>query len=485
MKKTKILGILMVFAILSTFTGCNTQQGENRTVVKDSGKTITIIDKKDTESEQDFISVEKIDQYDKMEITDWLDEHTVLLAKENSELDKMSLVEKSEYYPRSLYLYDLATKEYKAIKAPKNMFLGGPRLSPDKKHLLYHEYSIGDRSFYLMTMDDSDLNNVTDEVIGLAMTAQWAVDNNVIGVSYAGGAYQVDRNLISTNITDLQYDQLFTIHKTRNKIYYITMSDTLDMYILDMDTNSKKKLKIENANGIIPSSDGKQILITNSSESGSALFVADAEGNILRTVAEGAEITGASWSPNQMMIAYQLSNVINGVDSSGLYIYDVLAGDSARIAVNFSAAEMSWSPSGNKLAVTQYDDGYYNSSIIYLGEKGTSQVEDMGYITAIDRENKTISIDRAELIFATDEERLAELGMTSEDLVTGFTIYNEDNNIEILTYGDNISIELLDGPLKLESSLDDLEDVLDKYNVLANFTLIDKKVVLVSEQYLP
>lgn len=485
MKKINILKITVAFLIIWTLTACSKQQEEDRTVIKEPGKSITIIENEDSKSEQASITVEKIDKFDGMEITDWLDEQTVVLAKENPEFEKMSLLENSEYYPRSIYLYNFETQEYKPLKAPKDMFLGGAILSPDKNHLLYYEYSIGDTPFYIMSMDESDLNNITNEVLGLAMSAKWTDDNNVIGVSYAGGAYTADTSLNLTQINELQEEQLYTVYKTQNKIYYVTISDTLDMYILDLDTNVKKKLKIENVDGIIPSPDGKQILITQSAQSARKLLVADDEGNILRTIAEGTEINGVSWSPDQMMIAYQLRTVINGVDSRGLYIYDVLCGNSTQIAVNTTVSGISWSPSANKIAVTEYNERNYNSSIIYLGEIDSNTRKDMGYITAIDTVKKIISIDLVELLFSTDEERLAELGMTSEDLLTGFYIHNEDDNIEHLTYEDNISIELLDGALQLESSLEDLEGVLTNHKILANLTLIDNIVVRIWEQYIP
>ena len=77
-------------------------------------------------------------------------------------------------------------------------------------------------------------------------------------------------------------------------------------------------------------------------------------------------MTGASWSPNQQMIAYQLKSSVNGVDSSGLYLHDVLTGKSVQIAENVGNAKISWSPSGNKIAVTELDERNYISSIIYL-----------------------------------------------------------------------------------------------------------------------
>ncbi len=367
MKKMKEAKIAATLAVLLTFTACNMQQEGNRTVIKEPDKSIVIIENGNTETDPIPISVEKIDKYEGMEITDWFDEQTVVLAKENRELGKMSLMENAEFYPRSLYLYNLDTKEYKTVKAQKNMFLGGATLSPDKKHLLYYEYSIGDTAHYLMSMDGGEQSSVAKDNIGIAYTAEWADAQNVIGASYAGGAYMADTARKVTQIAELQEEQLFTVKKTQDKIYYITTDGpTFQLYMLNQATGEKKNLQVENADGITPSPDGKHILISQGVGSTRRLLVADAEGKILRTIAEGTEVTGVSWSPDQRMIAYRLESVINGTTSSGLYLYDVITGKSMQIAVNTGDAGTCWSPSGKKIAVTELEGRNYNSSIIYL-----------------------------------------------------------------------------------------------------------------------
>jgi TolB protein len=367
MIKKKITKITAALAVILTFSSCTMQQEENRTVIKEPGKSITVIENEKIETEQPSISVEKIDKYEGMEITDWFDNQTVVLSKENRELGKMELLENSEFYPRSIYLYNLGTKEYKTVKAQNNMFLGGGSLSPDKKHLLYYEYSIGDTAYYLMSMDGGEQSPVAENNLGIAYTAEWADAESVIGASYAGGAYMADTRRKLTQIAELQEEQLYTVKKVQDKIYYITTDNpSFQLYMLNMVTKEKKNLKVENADGIIPSQDGKQILISQGTGSTRKLLVADTEGNILRTIAEGTEVTGASWSPDQRMVAYRLKSVINGAASSGLYLYNVLTGKSIQIAVNIGDGKITWSPSGKQIAVTELDGRNYISSIIYL-----------------------------------------------------------------------------------------------------------------------
>ena len=277
------LKILVFAAVLSTLTACGMQQEENRTVNIEPSKSITVNGSKSTDTDSLSVSVEKIDKYEGMEITDWLNEQTVVLSKENEEFEKMSLLDNSEFYPRSIYLYNLETKEYKTVKAQKNMFLGGATLSPDKKHLLYYEYSIGDIAYYLMNMDAVEQSPVTEDNIGIAYTAEWTDDQHVIGASYAGGAYMADTSRNLTQIAELQEEQLFAVQKIQDKIYYITTDGpTFQLYMLDLVTKEKKNLKVENADGITPSPNGEQMLITQGTESTRRLILADAEGNVLR-----------------------------------------------------------------------------------------------------------------------------------------------------------------------------------------------------------
>lgn len=367
MKRLGILVIAKLLIVLSTLTACSMRQEETRTVIQEPGDSGADIENKNTDTDSLSISIEKIDKYEGMEITDWLNEQIVVLSKENEELEKMSLLENSEFYPRSIYLYNLDTKEYKTIKAQKNMFLGGAILSPDKKHLLYYEYSIGDVAYYLMSMDASEQSPMTENNLGIAYTVEWTDEQHVIGASYAGGAFMADTNRNLTPITELPEEQLFTVHKIKDKIYYITTdSSSFQLYMLDLVTKEKKNLKVENVDGITLSPDENQILITQGTESTRRLLLADAEGNILRTIAEGSEVTGASWSPNQQMIAYQLKSSISGVDTSGIYLYDMLTDKTVQIMENVGTSKIRWSSSNEKIAITELNERNYSSSIIYL-----------------------------------------------------------------------------------------------------------------------
>ena len=367
MKILEFTKIALFFFVLLTLSACSLSQEESSEELEKPGDSMIDSENESIETDLDVISIEKIEKYEGMEITDWIDEQTVVLAKENQELGKMTLLENAEFYPRSIYVYNLDTEQFKTVKAPKNMFLGGASLSPDKKHLLYYEYSIGDVAYYLMTLEDGEQSSVAGYNIGSAYTAEWTDEQKVIGASYSGGAYLADTRGNFTQIAELQDEQIFTVHKMQEKIYYITTdSPSFQVYMLDLVTKEKKNLQLEDAEKITISPDGKQLLVTQASGSTKRLVIADADGTIQSTIAEGSEVTGPTWSPNQQMIAYQLESVINGVNSGGLYLYDVSTGESIQIAENIGYAKISWSPSGKRISVTELDESNYNSSIIYI-----------------------------------------------------------------------------------------------------------------------
>lgn len=107
------------------------------------------------------------------------------------------------------------------------------------------------------------------------------------------------------------------------------------------------------------------------------------------------------------------------------------------------------------------------------------------YIKAIDREEKTITVDQVELLFSTDEERLKEIGMKGDDLVTGFYIYNEDEKDNTLSYDENLTVELLEDTLLSEGTMEELNERILKNHELCKITVKDNIVVRISQIYLP
>lgn len=363
MKNTYFIKTLITITIIFTMTAC--EKEEKKVTIKEPGKTITIIDDTDKVESKPEISVEKIDRYERVSITDWLDEDTVIVSKENESLDKMSLAELAEQYPKSLYLFDLTAKDYKLVKEQKDVFLDGATLSKDKKYLLYYEYSLGDPVFYVMNMDTLEGYGIMGEPIGGGISAKWADNAAVIGAAYSGGAYLADTTGKITLIDDLKEEALYLVEKINDNIYYNTLYNGTLMK-LNLSTKEKVSLNLEQVYDTIPSPDGKQMLILQEIGTKNTMLVYDLESGEKITIADGAELNGVSWSPDQRRVAYNLKEDENNTTASSLYVYDMLTGESTQIAVDIENLITSWSPSGEKLAYTEWDGAQYNSSIISL-----------------------------------------------------------------------------------------------------------------------
>lgn len=363
MKNTYIIKSMITLTLIFTMTAC--EKEENKVTIKEPGKTITVIEDSSQEESEPAIAVEKIDRYEKVNITDWLDEDTVIVSKENESLDKMSLAELSDQYPRNLYLLDINTKDYKLIKEQEEVFLDGAVLSKDKKNLLYYEYSLGDPVFYIMNMDTLKGYGIMGDPIGGAISAKWSDDETVIGAAYSGGVYLADRTGKITLVDDLKEEAIYLVEKINDNIYYNTLYDETLMK-LDLSSNEKISLNMDQVYDTLPSPDGKLMLILQSDGTKNTMTAYDLESGEKIIIAEGVSLNGVSWSPDQRRITYNLKENENNTTAGSLYIYDMLTGESTQIAVDIDNLSTSWSPSGEKLAYTEWDGTQYNSSIIYL-----------------------------------------------------------------------------------------------------------------------
>ena len=300
-----------------------------------------------------------------MVISDWLSEDTVIVSKENESLDKMRLEELSASYPRSLYLFNIDTEEYNLLKEEENLFLGDATLSPDKKHLLYSSYTLGDPTFTVMNMDTLEGFDIYGDHIGGAMSAEWADKDTVIGASYSGGVYLASTTGKIAPLDVLKDEAIFIVREIQDKIYYNTSSDaTLMLY--DQSTKETTSLNIKNVYSVVSSPNENQIAILQDAGSKKNLLLYDTDGNTVKTIAEGNEIRGISWSPDQRVIAYSKVDTENSSSLSNIYLYDLITGENNQIVDDVEYPSTYWSPSGNKLAYTEWDGEKNSSSIVHL-----------------------------------------------------------------------------------------------------------------------
>ncbi|MBD2867098.1 TolB-like translocation protein [Paenibacillus arenilitoris] len=348
--------IAMLIASFSVLTACQSGGQEGK---------ITVVDDPRSQGGEPAITVETVDPYENMEIHDWLDEETVLVSKENESLNKLSLAELSDSYPRSLYWYHLDTKQYELLVEREKANVGGASLSPDKKHLIYQEYTLGDPSFHVMNLDTKATFDLSGEPIAGAVSAKWADDETIIGAAYSGTAYTAKVTGEITALDRISEEGLFIVSQMNGILYYNTNADP-SLRSLDLAKTESDDLGLDNVSGVFPSPDGKQMLVMQHNGSRIGLKLCDTAGKVTAAIAEGTELGGVSWSPDQRLIAYTLKDDSSSGAVNALYVYDLLAGESTRIAVNIAHAATAWSPSADALAYTEWNGEESTASIVHL-----------------------------------------------------------------------------------------------------------------------
>ncbi|MFF2885959.1 TolB family protein [Paenibacillus sp. NPDC057967] len=367
MNKTKAAIIACVPALLLAVTACSGDNGGNREVIREPGKTITVIDNDSkTPAAGPAITVGGIKRYEKVEIFGWLDKDTVIVSQENESLAKMKLEELADSYPRSLYRVNLKTGERVPLKEQENVFLGGASLSPDNKHLIYQEYTLGDPVYHVMNLDTLKSFSLTGEPIGGAMSARWTDDGSVIGASYGGGAYTATTKGDITALEELGEGALIIVAKLGSRVYYNSNADEA-LKVLHLDTKETQSMGLGSVGSVIPSPDGKQLLVTQYEGSKVKLTLCDLDGGNAKTIAEGAELGGMSWSADQRLIAFSMQAEVSGATVKGLYVHDLLSDQAVRIAADVdSAVNSSWSPAGDKLTYSVWNGSSYDSSVVEI-----------------------------------------------------------------------------------------------------------------------
>lgn len=356
MRHSKITMLIIVIVGLLTLTACRSGGQEGR---------ITVIDGTRPQAGEPAVTVETIDQYENIEINDWLDEDTILVSKENETLSKLSLEELSDSHPRSLYWFHLDTGQYELLIERENANVGSARLSPGKKHMIYEEYMLGDPVIHVMNLGTKETFRLSGEPIAGAISAKWADDETIIGAAYSGTAYTAKVSGEMISLDHISEDALFIVVQMKNKIYFNTNADS-SLRAIDLETMETTRLDLDHVSGVFPSPDNNQLLIVQHNGSRISLSLSDDTGENRTVIAEGTELDGVSWSPDQRLIAYTLKDDSGNGAVKTLYLYDILTGESNQIAVNIANAVTVWNPSSSALAYTEWNGDQYRSSIVRL-----------------------------------------------------------------------------------------------------------------------
>ena len=371
MKIKKTTSIIIVGMLLFSLSACDAREEEVFT--KEPEGTITIVDSGDEKPQEPVISVEKIEHLEEhVLISDWLDEETAIVSNENSALGKMTIEEFEGAYPTSLYYYNISTKEFTPIKEQANVLLGGGTLSADKKFLLYSEYVLGDPSFHILNLDTKESFCILDDNIGCARGGEW-FGNEVIGSTDEGRVYTASPSGELAFLEGLEEETAYVQCATTDYVYYIV--EDASFMKMNRATKEKTSLNMEHVIDATLSSDGTKMLVLQEYNEKDTFLLVDLVDGKQLTIAEGPEIRGISWSPDQRMIAYTIQGDETNATANGLYVYDMLSAKATKIAVDVHYAYTSWSPLGDKLMFSDWDREKYENSIIYLNSTIENQAK--------------------------------------------------------------------------------------------------------------
>lgn len=360
MKKKNIAITLLAALAMTVVAGCASGKSPVDSNGEKPGEDIVIIGEEGEEPVKE-VTVESVEALKGMEITGWLDDHTVILSKENPDLPKMTAEELKDLHPRSLFIYDLEGKEFTLLFGKANWNFWGGELSKDKKNVFYYEYTFGDPAYFVMPMASANGGTLIEE----AMSGEWTSENTIIGPSYKGGIFVKTPAGNVEHVEELK--DLSVIHAVQVKdaiLFTEVSSNSLKKF--DLNTKEITTLPLENIYSILPSPSGTHFTAIIGDGAKRALVLSDADAGTRTVLAEGIAIGAVAFSEDQRMISYYLKKDVNGASNEGLYVYDLLSGTTTLVAVDGEIQRSAFSVSGEKLSYTKYTGTGADSTVLTL-----------------------------------------------------------------------------------------------------------------------
>ena len=207
---------------------------------------------------------------------------------------------------------------------------------------------------YIIDADGKNEIEITarEHYIGV-YNGRWLDNESIIYSTISGDIFVADINKNLSEIEKPSTGYIYDVFKSQGKIYYIT--GERDLKVLDLRDMDDKSASGDNTtlysdvSRMFPSADNSKAALIKINEDGKLqLVVVDFEGSTQKVIAEGSDITGISWSPDQSMLAYCIMSENDA--KSGIYISRLDSGKSSQVLANmeFVPDPIGWSPSGKK-----------------------------------------------------------------------------------------------------------------------------------------
>lgn len=237
--------VLIMTLVLSSACGYS---NTGRMEIQKDDKKITLLNPKTSSGTVNAalandLGVEKIDRYEGIRGEDWLGDNSILITKENQELepirifDQMSLV-------RNMYSYDMKFKEEKSM-TKKTEYIWMPIMSPDGKHIFYEKFEAGMSAWVITDIEGNGKAAVGEDAAkGFRLHtsgARW-INNEEVIVPFSGdGVLLININSKVSKIEGIGLMQTDRAAKVDDKIYYISTERNLVAY--DISSKQSKVVK--------------------------------------------------------------------------------------------------------------------------------------------------------------------------------------------------------------------------------------------------
>lgn len=352
--------ILLIAAMTITLAACDSKVQE-RTVIKKGDKTITVLEAESKASNEE-LKVEKVEEYKNINALDWQDEDKLLISQENTNVEEVQL-NGMKYTANNFFVFDTSTGKSKVLRE-ESADQSWAEFSQDKKHILFKKSNFETEGSYIMDSQGQNEVSITGDEPMPLLVSRWIDDKRVIYVDFTTGVVnEVDISGKIFEIADLKVSNLNEVWKIGDEIYYIpTGDDNLVKYNL---TSKEKSQVEENVCQIFPATDENRIAYTKYTDGyRSQLLVCDKNFNNKKIIDEDQMISEVKWSPDNTKLLYLTSQ---SSDTAGINVADQKTGKTTRVALNTNVSNLSWSPSGKKIAVSQFnEDGTSKSAVFTL-----------------------------------------------------------------------------------------------------------------------
>lgn len=322
-----LIKIIFLLCTILFISGCGLQNQKDNIVIENKHKKITVLTKNEEVVTND-LALKKINRYERIRGTDWLDENTILIEQKNTSLPKSAMTDNGQpTYHINLYAYDVRSNKSKALVSEERDQVGAV-ISPDKKHIFFKVTEDGNTGTgYIMNHDGSNKVKVSepDTIFAIPTEGRW-IDNS---------------------------------HLIYSTLFQQTYSTDLNGHVNKIDSNSdiiniiRKMYGDQKVEWVIPSPNQKKFAIVRKiTPTKRELFITDANGRKTVSLAKGTQIFGSGWSPNSKTLAFSVISEDKG--ERGLFVIDVKTREITQLSTDLDeiAGPITWSPSGKKLLVS-------------------------------------------------------------------------------------------------------------------------------------